>query len=148
MITNIDIYEIVKQALPDDFKSRYGVGRTTANDDGTIRIIPNIVTITIKPAEKPVRDIGGRIIRNYKRVLLSVYSDRGGREAIESGELACEQIKETLNKLHNVKASYTDSDGNTKELRIIDSQILIDTNYLGMTEQGIHRFSLEYKIAY
>ena len=147
MITDVQLFEVVKSCLPEEIIARFNFVKTVESIGLKLKIIPNTITISFRPAEKPVRDLNGNYIRMSKRVIFNIYTDCGGSDAVNRGFEYIEIIKENLNKIHNCVVVIKGKDGDT-EVPIIDCQLIIDGYHVGKTDQGIHYFSLEYKIIY
>ena len=133
-MTENELYIIIKNCLPQTFKPRFNIAKTTTrNADGTVNNLSNLISIYIKSAESPDRTLRGNYIRNKRRVVFNIYTDRGGESQVDAGYNACNTIKQGMNSLIGTQG-------------IIDCRLLIDSNYLGLTDQGVHCFSLEYKV--
>ena len=150
MITDLQLYEVIKTCLPNDIKTRFNFIKTIESKGLELKIIPNTITIQLFPAEKPLRDLKGNYYRFSKRVVFNIFTDNGttnSRESIDRGLKYIDEIKGNLNKLHNCIVDIVDNE-NIVRIPIIDCQLTIDGYHVGKTEQGINYFSLEYKIIY
>ncbi|MBR1454526.1 MAG: hypothetical protein IJ593_07795, partial [Lachnospiraceae bacterium] len=131
--------------LPDNIKPRFGVIRDTINSSSKkVDNIPNTCTIIIKPAGNATRLLSGQYSVFQKRVCINLKTDAGGEDKVRYGYEVLEQIKDKIDKLNNVIVTLP----NEKIFSIIKTQRTVDSNYIGLNEQGIHTFSLEYIIFY
>lgn len=146
--TGTELYEIFKQAIPDGFSPRYSVDRSTANVAGTVKITPNIIMIKFLAAESPEKYPNGEIKARYRRIIFAVYTDRGSKDKIRAGEKACVHIMQYLNDFYNKTIEVKDDTGEVQRLRVIRCDLTIEPNDRGMTAQGVHLISMEYKLTY
>ena len=145
-VTDTELFSIIEKLMPEGFSVNKQIEKTITSRSGAIVIEPNVVSIQFRAAESPVRYADGTYSRQYKRVAFIVYSNRG-QSGQDAGEKACVELINNMSSLYNKKFE-TEYGGEVRKVKIINSKLVIDTNHLGITEQGIHRFSLEYKLTY
>ena len=131
-----DLYELIKGYIPQEYKTFYDmIKKEFRKSDGTVESIPNSVTITIRPAEAPDRLQNGTYIRHKRLVSFSIFTDIGGSEQIDEGNRIGKIIIDTMDSLINTNG-------------IVDCIRVYETKHVGLSEQGLHAFSLEYKVIY
>ena len=154
MIDEKQLYKVVKQCLPNgyDLKPQFGHAKVTDNTVNTglnskVQIIPNTIAIYFKNAERPYRLASGSYVMNSRRVIFNLYTDRANDNTVAEGYEILSKVKANMLALRNSRVNI-----GTVQLpeyiRIVDCEIAIDNNYIGMTEQGQAIFSLELKLIY
>lgn len=142
------LYEVVKKSLSADLKARFSIVKTTTQgENGEVEIIPNTVTIKIDPCEAPKRDMSGNYYDFRKLVRINIFVDRGGGDIVDRGFEYCSEIKDSLNKLFRKTVDIKIKE-NEYSVFIRDCVMTQDSYHVGIDENGIHYFSLTYKIYY
>ena len=149
LIDEKQLYRVVKQCLPSgyDLKPRFGHSKDKYNNSGNIGIIPNTIAVYFKNGERPYRVASGHYIMNSRRVVFNLYTDRASDTSVALGYEILGKIKTNMLALRNTTVNIG-TQLNPENISIIDCEIAIDNNYIGMTEQGQAVFSLELKITY
>ena len=146
MVTETQLYKLIKLNLPNgyDLSLRLNHARTSeAINVSQVEVIKNSLSVYFKSAYKPLRNASGNYVRNSRRVIFNLYTDFVSEDAIDRGYVILGELKNNLLKLCN---STVDVDG--EFIKIIDSEIGVDINYIGQTEQGQALFSLEIILTY
>lgn len=147
-ISNSDLFKVFESLIPTDFKSRFNIGKTSVDNCGINKIIPNTITIQIRFAKKPYRLASGEIATRYKRVIFKVYTDIYGQKSMDECEKACEHIANAISGLFGKYVEIKDNNGDTKQVWISDCELVKDPGYIGLNEQGIHWGTIEYIVTY
>lgn len=140
------LYRVVKKYLPDGYslKPRFGYSKDRDSDK---KIITNVISIFIKNADKPYRVASGHYIMNSRRIVFNLYTDRASDTSVALGYEILDKIKTNMLALRNTTVNIG-TVLNPENISIIDCEIAVDSNYIGLTEQGQAIFSLELKITY
>lgn len=134
--TDRDIYELVKSFVPDGFNSYFNIEKNELRrSDGTVEILPNSVYIMIEQTEPPVRLQSGKTVINKRDIKIKVHTDIGDYEQIDSCIYAGKVIEQGLKGL-------------VWESGIVDCVCVSNTQYQGLTNQGLPYCTLEYKLKY
>ena len=150
MVTEEQLFRLVKKCLPDnhDIKLRFGHSRTTDNiSAGSTKLIKNTLGVFFKNAYKPVRLASGEYVSNSRRIIFNLYTDLVSDESIASGYDILSQIRHKMTNLRNCKFNIG-TNSNPEYISIVTCEVAIDTNYIGLSEQGQAMFSLELIINY
>lgn len=139
------LYEVVKTCLPSGYslKPRFGHTRNEDNSQNTVEVVTNTISIFFKSANKPVRVASGRYVLNSRRVIFNLYTDKANSNSVELGYEILDKIKTNMNSLIGTVTTV-----DNQNILIKDCEVLIDNNYIGLTEQGLAAFSLELKLVY
>ncbi len=146
MVSEKQLYELVKTCIPNeyDLKLRFSHTRTTHNImAGKNRMINNTLGVFFKQAYSPQRNASGKYISNSKRIIFNLYTDILSNSSVLDGCVILGKIRDNILDL---RSSTVEVDG--EFIRVIDSELSIDVDYIGMTEQGQAFFSLEMILTY
>lgn len=149
MVTEKQLYKVVKLQLPDGYNlvPKFGFAKTNDNLSGDINIVKNTLAVYFKNANKPYRVASGHYLMNSRRVIFNLYTDRASETAISNGYEILDKIKTNMLSLKNTEVNIG-TVLNPENITIIDCEIGVDSNYIGFSEQGQAIFSLELKITY
>lgn len=142
MIASNDIYEAIKQIIPQELPTKFGYIDISKVKNEKTEVLKNTVAIYIRAASDGIRDIKGGYKIETARVIFNLYTDRG-EKGVLFGESYCKAICDALDSCYN-QAIETEG----AHLLVMQFNRQGRPVYLGPTEQGIATFSINYVIKY